>query len=50
MIKAVEGVFRDPDLDGILAGDDNDELRRANGGGRDEIEGWESFTSSRRSF
>ncbi|MVG17122.1 hypothetical protein EF849_22090 [Aeromonas jandaei] len=49
MIKAGEGVFHDPDLDGILAGDGNGELRRATRDGRDQIEEWGSFTSSRRS-
>ena len=50
MIMAGDGEFHEPELAGFLPEMGTASLRRAIEGGRDEIEGWESFTSSRRSF
>ena len=44
------GEFHEPEFTGVPSEIGKMGLRRANGGGEGEIEGWESFTSSRRSF
>ena len=50
MTVAGEEVFDEPEFTGVSSEFGKMGLRRANGGGEGEIERWESFTSSRRSF